>query len=37
MYASFFKRILDIALSGCAILALSPVLLVLTVVGAVKM
>ena len=37
MYARFFKRILDIALSGCAILALSPVLLVLTVLGAVKM
>ena len=37
MYAKFFKRILDIILSGCAILALSPVLLVLTVVGAVKM
>lgn len=37
MYARFFKRILDIVLSGCAILALSPVLLVLTVLGAVKM
>ena len=37
MHARFFKRILDIVLSGCAILALSPVLLVLTVLGAVKM
>ena len=37
MYANFFKRVLDFILSLCAILVLSPVLLILTVVGAVKM
>lgn len=37
MYANFFKRVLDFTLSLCAILVLSPVLLILTVVGAVKM
>lgn len=37
MYAKLFKRILDILLSGCAIWVLSPVLLVLTVLGAIKM
>lgn len=37
MYANFFKHVLDFILSLCAILVLSPVLLILTVVGAVKM
>ena len=37
MYARFFKRFLDIVLSFGALVALSPVLLVLTVLGAVKM
>ena len=37
MYAKFFKRLMDIVLSLCALLVLSPVLLVLTVLGAVKM
>lgn len=34
MYRKFFKRLLDIVLSFCAITALSPVLLILTVLGA---
>lgn len=37
MYAKFWKRILDFILSLCALIVLSPVLLVLTVVGAVVM
>ena len=37
MYASFFKRVIDFTLSLCAILVLSPVLLILTVLGAIKM
>ena len=37
MYAKYIKRILDFTLSLLALLALSPVLLVLTVLGAVKM
>ena len=37
MYAKCFKRVLDFVLSLCAIIVLSPVLLVLTVLGAVKM
>lgn len=37
MYANFFKRILDFILSLCALIALSPILLVLTVLGAIKM
>ncbi len=37
MYAKFFKRLFDFLLSLCAILVLSPVLLVLTVLGAIKM
>lgn len=37
MYAKFFKRFLDFVLSLVAIIALSPVLLILTVLGAVKM
>lgn len=36
-YRSFFKRFYDCFLSGIALLVLSPILLVLTVVGAVKM
>lgn len=37
MYAKFFKRLIDIVLSFSALLLLWPVLLVLTVLGAVKM
>ncbi len=37
MYQNFFKRILDFCLSFCAILFLSPVLSVLTVVGYFRM
>ncbi|MBQ8739420.1 MAG: sugar transferase [Clostridia bacterium] len=37
MYRQFFKRFYDILLSGLAILALSPILLVLIVLGAIKM
>lgn len=37
MYRCFFKRFLDFTLSLCALLVLWPVLLVLTLVGAVKM
>jgi lipopolysaccharide/colanic/teichoic acid biosynthesis glycosyltransferase len=37
MYAKFFKRILDFVLSLMAILALSPVLLILIIVGAIAM
>lgn len=37
MYAKCFKRLLDYALSAMALLVLSPVLLILTVVGAVMM
>ncbi len=37
MYAKFFKRLLDIVLSGVALVVLFPVLLILTVVGAIKM
>lgn len=37
MYAKFFKRVLDFALSLCALVALSPVLLILTILGAIKM
>lgn len=37
MYRYFFKRLFDFLLSLCAIIALSPLLLVLTVTGAVKM
>ena len=36
-YRQFFKRFYDIALSGLAILILSPVFLVLIVLGAIKM
>ena len=37
MYAKFFKRVLDLFLSFCALLCLSPLLVVLTVVGAIAM
>ena len=37
MYAKFFKRFFDLILSVCALLVLSPVLLVLTVIGAIAM
>ena len=37
LYRVFFKRFYDILLSGIAILLLSPVLLVLIVLGAIKM
>lgn len=37
MYAKCFKRLLDCALSAMALLVLSPVLLILTIVGAVMM
>ncbi len=37
MYARFFKRILDFMLSLCALVVLSPVLLVLIILGAVNM
>ncbi|MBQ3506368.1 MAG: sugar transferase [Clostridia bacterium] len=36
-YRIFFKRFYDILLSGIAILVLSPVLIIMTVVGAIKM
>jgi len=37
MYAKYFKRVLDFVLSLIALIVLSPVLLVLTVLGAIKM
>lgn len=37
MYAKYLKRMLDAALSFCALLVLSPVLLVLTILGAIMM
>ena len=37
MYKHFFKRFLDIMISGTALLVLSPLLLLLTIVGAIKM
>ncbi len=37
MYAKCFKRVLDFVLSLCALIVLSPVLLILTVLGAIKM
>lgn len=37
MYAKYIKRILDAALSFCALTVLSPVLLVLTVLGVIMM
>ncbi len=37
LYKQFFKRFYDIALSGAAIIVLSPVLLLLIILGAIKM
>jgi lipopolysaccharide/colanic/teichoic acid biosynthesis glycosyltransferase len=37
MYAKFFKRTLDFTLSLGAIIVLSPILIVLTIVGAIAM
>lgn len=37
LYRQFFKRFYDILLSGIAIVILSPVLIILTVVGSIKM
>ncbi len=37
IYAKFFKRLLDFILSLCAIVVLSPLLLILTVIGSIKM
>ena len=37
MYAKYIKRVLDAVLSFCALLVLSPVMLVLTVLGAIMM
>ena len=37
MYSKYFKRILDFLLSLFAIIILSPLLLLLTIVGAIKM
>ena len=37
MYSKYFKRILDFFLSLCAIIALSPILLLLTIASAIKM
>lgn len=37
MYAKFFKRLIDIVLSGMALIVLSPFLLILMIVGAIKM
>lgn len=36
-YRQFFKRFYDIVLSGLAIIVLSPILLILTILGAIKM
>jgi lipopolysaccharide/colanic/teichoic acid biosynthesis glycosyltransferase len=37
MYASFFKRVLDFIMSVTALIVLSPVLLILTIIGAIAM
>lgn len=37
LYRPFFKRFYDIVLSGAAIVVLSPILLLLTMIGAIKM
>ena len=37
MYAKYWKRVLDFTLSLTALIVLSPVLLILTIVGAIKM
>ena len=36
-YMQFFKRFYDVVLSGMAIIVLSPLLLILTIIGAIKM
>ena len=37
MYAKFFKRVIDFCLSIIALIVLSPILLVLTIIGAIEM
>ncbi|MBQ6540554.1 MAG: sugar transferase, partial [Oscillospiraceae bacterium] len=37
MYAKYIKRVFDFILSLCAIVVLSPILLILTIIGAYKM
>lgn len=37
MYAKFFKRVIDFILSLCALIVLSPLLVILTIVGAICM
>ena len=37
MYAKYIKRIIDFMLSLCAIIVLSPLFLILTIIGAIKM
>ena len=37
MYEKYFKRMMDVVLSFCALMVLSPVLLVLTIIGTVMM
>lgn len=37
MYAKFFKRVLDFMMSVTALIVLSPVLLILTIIGAIAM
>ena len=37
IYEKYIKRLLDFVLSLCALIVLSPVLIILTVVGAIKM
>lgn len=37
LYRPFFKRFYDIVLSGLALIVLSPILLILTILGAIKM
>ena len=37
MYAKCFKRVIDFTLSLCALIVLSPILLILTILGAIKM
>ena len=37
MYAKFFKRVIDFTLSFIALVVLSPILLILTIVGAIAM
>ena len=37
LYKRFFKRLYDIVLSGVALLILSPILVLLIIVGAIKM